>query len=309
MISAAVIATLGLLVNSAAVIIGAMIVAPLMNPILSMAFAIVTGNWKLYKRSWVTVALGAFTAILIASLISAVVPIHIVHAEILARTSPNLIDLVIAIAAGAAGSFSLTRKSIANSIAGVAIAVALVPPLCVVGIGLGIGSDITAEFGRVLVSNLRISTGAFLLFLANFAGITFTACLVFLSQSYGSLRLAYRKLFVWAIIVAVLCGPLYTAMQEFLISGNISLEMNIIKKENPQFWDPSQIRYVGVKLEDNTAHVKMLVNAPAGLLPDEHLKEIQRRLFNSVSNLGIEAMDLNIRIIPVEIREYQGISK
>ncbi len=131
LICASVIATLGLIVNSTAVIIGAMIVAPLMNPILSMAFAIVTADWILYKRSIVTVFLGVICTILVSFLITLALPIHVVGREVVGRISPNLIDLVIAIAAGAAGSFSLTRQSIASSIAGVAIAVALVPPLCV----------------------------------------------------------------------------------------------------------------------------------------------------------------------------------
>ena len=100
---------------------------------------------------------------------------NIVGTEVLTRISPNLLDLGIAIVAGAAGSFSLTRKSIASSIAGVAIAVALVPPLCVTGIGMGIGKDIAGDISQVVVSNVNVSGGAFLLFLVNLAGITFTA--------------------------------------------------------------------------------------------------------------------------------------
>lgn len=84
---------MGLLANSTAVIIGAMIVAPLMNPILSMAFAIVTANWKLYKRSMVTVFLGVVAAILVSYWISFLLPISVVGSEVVARTSPNLIDL------------------------------------------------------------------------------------------------------------------------------------------------------------------------------------------------------------------------
>ncbi len=194
LISATVIATLGLISNSTAVIIGAMIVAPLMNPILSMAFGIVTGNWTLYKQSLVTVALGAASTVFVSSLFSALIPVDAVGSEVIARTRPNLIDLGIAIAAGAAGSFSLTRKSIASSIAGVAIAVALVPPLCVTGIGLGIGKEMVAHIDTVAISYLDVSAGAFLLFIVNLAGITFTACLVFLSQSYGSLNKAFQTI-------------------------------------------------------------------------------------------------------------------
>lgn len=170
LICASMVATLGLLGNSPAVIIGAMIIAPLMNPILSMAFAITTGNWKLYKQSLITVLLGSATAIFMAFLFGYLLPYDIVGSEIVSRTAPSLIDLGIAIAAGAAGAFSLTRHSIASSIAGVAIAVALVPPLCVVGIGLGVGESLAAGFSQITISDFRVSSGAFVLFLSNLAG-------------------------------------------------------------------------------------------------------------------------------------------
>ena len=91
-----------------------------------------------------------------------------------------MIDLGIAIAAAVAGSFSMTRKQLSNSIAGVAIAVALVPPLCVSGIGLTLGSEMVAVFGRGMVAGLtnQIAEGSFLLFLANLIGITVTSLVV-----------------------------------------------------------------------------------------------------------------------------------
>ena len=191
---ASVIAALGLITNSSAVIIGAMIVAPLMNPILSLSFAIATANWALFFRSVVTIVLGSFLAMGVAALVTVVSPWDVVGSELLSRTRPTMLDLGIAIAAGAAGAFSLTRKSIASSIAGVAIAVALVPPLCVVGIGLAGGSTMTGVFGNFYVTNLDVAGGASLLFLANLIGITISACLVFVLQSYGSFRKALKAL-------------------------------------------------------------------------------------------------------------------
>ena len=122
-------------------------------------------------------------------LISSGLGVSYVQSEITGRTSPNLIDLGIAIAAAVAGSFSMTRKQLSNSIAGVAIAVALVPPLCVSGIGLTLGSEMVAVFGRGTVAGLtnQIAEGSFLLFLANLIGITVTSLVVFLVQRYGSL--------------------------------------------------------------------------------------------------------------------------
>ena len=284
-----------------------MIVAPLMNPILSMAFAIVTANWKLYKRSIVTMFLGVWSVILISYGISFLLPINIVGSEVVARISPNLIDLGIAIAAGAAGSFSLTRQSIGSSIAGVAIAVALVPPLCVVGIGLGIGGELAAGIGRLSITNLNVSAGAFLLFLANLAGITFTACLVFLSQSYGSFQKSFQTIVIWLLIMGILCGPLSNSLQEFFVSNRLGLEMNRMRVDYPEVWKNTQIHHLNVELKGSTAYVNILVSAPQGVVTDEHLELTKERLFRTVSGLAVNAMDLNIIILPVKLREYQGI--
>ena len=148
------IATLGLISNSTAVVIGAMIVAPLMDPILSLAFGLAVSDGKLIRRSAVTIGFGVLAVVGTASLISLGLGISHVQSEITGRTSPNLIDLGIAIAAAVAGSFSMTRKQLSNSIAGVAIAVALVPPLCVSGIGLTLGMEMVAVFGRGTVAGL-----------------------------------------------------------------------------------------------------------------------------------------------------------
>ncbi len=308
LICASVIATLGLIVNSTAVIIGAMIVAPLMNSILSIAFAIVTDDWTLYKRSIVTVLLGVICTILISFLITLALPIHIVGREVVGRIYPNLIDLVIAVAAGAAGSFSLTRQSIASSIAGVAIAVALVPPLCVTGIGLGMGGDIAGAFGIGVISEIEVSTGAFLLFLVNFTGIIFTSCLVFLSQSYGSFKKAFQTLIIWLLVLGLLSAPLNNSMKEFFVANHVSSELRQIRKDNPEVSQKTQVRHIRVNLKGNTAYVSILIHAPQGLYTDEFLEKNEKRLFESLKSRGIQSIKLVMRIVPVEIEEYTSVS-
>lgn len=130
---------------------------------------------------------------------SRIIAVPIVGSEILARTEPNLLDLEIAIAAGAAGAFSLTRQSIANSIAGVAIAVALVPPLCVAGIGIEMGRPV-ADIG-LSIENELLWVGAFLLFLTNLFAISLASCFVFLVQSYGSFQTSVRRAFAWILLI------------------------------------------------------------------------------------------------------------
>lgn len=169
-----IIATLGLLANSAATIIGAMIIAPLMGPIIAIAYSMVTRNQRLLKRSSYTLVKGILLTVGISMLIAKLVGIRTFGSEIVGRVSPTLLDMGVALAAGAAGSYATSRRSIGNALPGVAISVALVPPLSVVGIGLAMNSHST-------------SVGASLLFLANLSGIIFSGALVFLCQRYGSL--------------------------------------------------------------------------------------------------------------------------
>ena len=103
--------------------------------VLSLSFALITGDLTLYKRSGFTVLFGILITIALAGCTTALLPFYVGGDEITSRTQPTLVDFIIALVAGVAAAFSLTRRSIANSIAGVAIAVALVPPFCVVGIG------------------------------------------------------------------------------------------------------------------------------------------------------------------------------
>ena len=200
------IATLGLLLDSGAVIIGAMLVAPLMSPILAIAQGIVQGNLMLIQRAGASTFKGMTVSIGVATVITALLPNMQPTSEILARTSPNLLDLGVALAAGAAAAWAVSRSSVAAALPGVAIAVALVPPLGVVGYGLG-----TSQFG--------ISGGAFLLFLTNLAAIVLIGALVFVLLGFRPTRVEreaqVRKAAVVAIVtVAILIIPLgLTTMQ------------------------------------------------------------------------------------------------
>jgi uncharacterized hydrophobic protein (TIGR00271 family) len=164
---AAAIATLGLLMDSPAVIIGAMVIAPLMSAILAISLGIVQGDARLLWRATKTTLLGAGLAVLIGGVISAAVPGEDLTPEILSRTRPLLFDLSVALLAGIAGAYAQCRRDVLSGVAGVAIAVALVPPLAAVGIGLAMLS-------------WSVATGALLLFLTNLSAIVITGGLVFL---------------------------------------------------------------------------------------------------------------------------------
>jgi uncharacterized hydrophobic protein (TIGR00271 family) len=163
----ATIAALGLLLNSPAVIIGAMLVAPLMSAIVGLGLGVVQGDPRLLRLAAGATIRGMLLAIAIGALIGRIVPGAAPTAEITGRINPSLLDLGIALASGAAGAYALCRKDVSASLPGVAIAAALVPPLAVVGIGIALGDG-------------RIAIGSLLLFFTNLIAISAAGGLVFL---------------------------------------------------------------------------------------------------------------------------------
>lgn len=161
LILATIIATAGIIGDSTATVIGAMIVAPLMTPIMATAAALIMGNMSRAFNRLLLVAIGVLTVVFLSWLAGLLYPSIISfsqNGQIVARVSPRLIDLVAALASGAAGAFCLSRDDIADSLPGVAIAISLVPPLCVVGLSLSAGE-------------IEAATGALLLFVTNFLAI------------------------------------------------------------------------------------------------------------------------------------------
>lgn len=169
LVFATIIATYGVLSDSSATVIGAMLIAPLMTPIIATTTAVVMGSLPRALRSIALTAIGVLAVILIAYLLTWIVPDQTIsftnNQEISSRINPGLYAIVTALGAGAAGAFITSRSEIADAIGGVAIAVALAPPLCVVGISLQEGQWDAAS-------------GAFLLFLTNFMATLFAGGLV-----------------------------------------------------------------------------------------------------------------------------------
>jgi len=163
----AIIATFGLLANSTAVVIGAMLVAPLMSPIFGIALGLSTGDHKLLKTAILAETAGIFLAVLLPSLIGLIPLRPDFGAEIIARTQPTIYDVLIALASGLAGAYALVDEKISPALPGVAIATALVPPLAVCGLNIAAGS-------------WSLAGGAFLLFTVNFIAIEFAAAFVFM---------------------------------------------------------------------------------------------------------------------------------
>jgi uncharacterized hydrophobic protein (TIGR00271 family) len=165
------IATLGLVQNSPAVIIGGMLISPLMGPIMATGLGLAVGDFYLALKALGTLFASIAVAVAMSALIVWILPFHSETGEILARINPTLLDLGIALFSGLAGSVVVGRAGGTEGVTalpGVAIAVALMPPLCTIGFGMGSGL------------NLRIMGGAGLLFLTNLVAIVSSAFMVFL---------------------------------------------------------------------------------------------------------------------------------
>jgi uncharacterized hydrophobic protein (TIGR00271 family) len=201
-----IIAALGLLLNSPAVIIGAMLVAPLMSPILGLSLALVLGDLRLIRFSVEAIFKGVALAVVTAAFIGLLSPLKLVTTEMLARARPNLLDMAVALAAGMAGAYAVARKDVSAALPGVAIAAALMPPLATAGLGLSLGE-------------LHMAGGAFLLFATNLAAIGLAGSVVFLllgirPQTWGpeSRRQLRQRLIASLILLLAIAVPLAITM-------------------------------------------------------------------------------------------------
>lgn len=212
------IAGFGLITNSTAVVIGAMLVAPLMTPIFGLAFALITGDAPLLGKSLRAEVVGVAAAVAMAFILGALVPTLEPTQEMLSRTEPNLFDLMVAVFSGFAGSYALVDERISPALPGVAIATAIVPPLANAGLCFSVGA-------------FSGGAGSFLLFLANFLSILLVASATFwvfgMAQSSRELtRPELIKRFGLAVIcymfVASFLGDaLYGIIQERQLKSSI----------------------------------------------------------------------------------------
>jgi uncharacterized hydrophobic protein (TIGR00271 family) len=195
MMLSTILATFGLFSNSSPVIIGAMILAPLMSPIISLSLGVLRQDHEITKNSLKTIGYGVAVAYFFAIGLTIITPLTHLNEEISARTNPNIIDLGVAIVSGVAGAYAHAREEVAKTLAGVAIAVALVPPLAVSGIGIGWG-------------DWSVFFGSFLLLLTNLTGMVLAGALTFLIVGFSPYRLARKGLLITAFVVTSLSIPL-----------------------------------------------------------------------------------------------------
>ena len=279
-----VIATLGLLANSVAIIIGAMIIAPLMGPIIGLAYAMAIGNRRLLRRSSLTILTGTLLTVATAFITTNLIGLKVPGPEILARANPTLIDLGVALAAGAAGSYATSRNSISSALPGVAIAVALVPPVSVIGIGFALGEE-------------GLAFGSLVLFITNLTSIIFSGGLVFLLQRYGSLQRAKRGLLVSIIALFGLGLPLGFSLNNLLIKENVRRQVGELIRYQTDIFDNADIQSIVVRPSNDTLVVRMEVAAPLGEISQQQIESIRNFLSRELD----KPVDLEVQVMPMNV--------
>ena len=192
------IASIGLNMNSTAVVIGAMLISPLMGPILAIGFGFATLNFTVAKSGILRLSVQITIAVLASALYFYISPVQTATSELLARTEPNIFDVFIAIFGGLAGIIGQTRKTLDNVIPGVAIATALMPPLCTAGYGLASGNW-TYFFG----ASYLFFINAFFIFFAAFIVLKGVYSLPFHEQAEERIRRNQLIFLVIGLIMAI----------------------------------------------------------------------------------------------------------
>lgn len=284
---AATIATYGLLSDSTASVIGAMIVAPLMGPIMATTAAVVMGSAQRTLRSLALVVVGVISVIALSMALSWVVPDVAIsfteNGQLASRIAPGLLSLLTALASGAAGAFITAREEIADSMGGVAIAISLVPPLCVVGIALRVG-----EFGP--------ASGAMMLFITNFLAILLAGGLTFLLGGMGRLAITdenvrtRRRAFA-VVIVATLLIAIPLSITTYNVVNN-AFEERAALQEVDAWLDGANYHIIAVNVNDR--RVVVTVDGSGETRP---LKQLAGAL---AQRLG-RPIVVNLRIVPSQI--------
>ena len=267
LVFAIMIASIGLNVNSTAVIIGAMLISPIMGPIMGVGLAVATNDFDLLKRGIKNTTIAVVISILTSSFYFFVTPLHDASSELLARTNPSLWDVFIAFFGGLAGIVAGTRKAKSNVIPGVAIATALMPPLCTAGFGLALG-------------NWYYMLGALYLFFVNSIFICLATFLIvkhlrFHKKQFTNAATEKRVIrYIWFIVAIAVLPSIYLAYR--------IVERSIFEKNAKAFvqkefhFARTQVVNRSYKMDRNKKTIELLLIGQE--LPQTTLDSLQKRL-------------------------------
>ncbi|MBU1288526.1 MAG: DUF389 domain-containing protein [Alphaproteobacteria bacterium] len=271
------IATLGLLLSSPAVIIGAMLISPLMGPIMLMGFSLSILDLAALRRAILTMALGVLAAVTISFLIVRLSPLTEITPEIIARTRPNFFDLLVAIFSGLAGGYAVIQRK-GETIVGVAIATALMPPLAVTGYGLAVGS-------------MAVAGGSFFLFMTNLLAIALSVTVLSRLYGFGANHGSRSTMWQSAMVLAVFAAlslPLGIALRD------IAYEATAINTVKDALLDPfddneSRISDVSVQFPKREA-----IRVDATILTRTRVPEAESQLTAELTSRLGRPVDINL---------------
>lgn len=314
------IASIGLNMNSTAVIIGAMLISPLMGPIVGAGFALATFNFELLSKSLKNLLIATCVSLIVSTIYFYLSPFKEVQSELLARTSPTIYDVMIAFFGGIVGAISITRKEKGNPIPGVAIATALMPPLCTAGFGLATG-------------DFKFFAGAIYLYAINcfFIGISTYLIIKFLKykpqEITTNLKIAKNVRYGITILLFLITIPsLYIAYQllqekkytqnvnvfldkEFVEKGHTIIYKKINFKSNPKKVEIALITKKFDSLELNRLNdlLKIYTIPNSELIIKQNTQDLKQEILAELKNNNniSKGDDIQIKNLRQAIAKYQ----
>ncbi len=291
LIFAILVASVGLNMNSTAVIIGAMLISPLMGPINGIGYSVATYNFLLFRKSLKNFAFSTVAALVTSTMYFILTPISTEHSELLARTSPTIFDVLIALFGGLAGIVAISSKNKGNVIPGVAIATALMPPLCTAGYGISIG-------------NFSYFFGALYLFTINSVFIALSAMVVsqllklpkqshLLSREIKNKNIAVIAVIALTVVPSVYLG--YTLVTKEKFQGKADL---FVKKVG--IWDGNFL--LNSNIDANERTIKLVYGG------SEFDKNTVLQLEEKAKDLGLDDAKLIVEQ-GWKIKDYDGALK
>lgn len=315
---AIIIASIGLNVNSTAVIIGAMLISPLMGPIVGAGFALGTYNFPLLKKSFKNLLIATVVSLLVSGFYFYISPFKDVQSKLLARTAPNIYDVLIAFFGGLVGVIAITRVEKGNPIPGVAIATALMPPLCTAGFGLA-----TFNFSYFLGAFYLYTINCFFICIATFLVVKYLHYPSSIVDSKYEKRIRYSISFLILVMIvpsSYLAYNLYNEkkftktaeiflQKEFEKNGYTLIYKKINYNANPKTIDVAflnkkftaeEIKSYNKMLSDNgLANTKINIRQNNSDLKSEILSEINK------NNTTLSEKDIALSSLRSELDNYK----
>lgn len=294
LVISAIIATIGLLTNNVSVIIGAMLVSPLLLPVIGISLGAVKGDFFLFRTALEAEAKGIFIVFILVSALTLFIPTASITSEVLVRTHPTPLDLLVALASGAAAAYALAKKNLSVALPGVAIAVAVMPPLCAVGIGFALRRP-------------DVALGAALTFLANVVAINFAASVIFWllefspHWSLSDEKETMNKLKTSAMLLLLILVPLAWIMwNSFNEENTSSVIRQVISSQLDGIVGAKLSSFSFEQRKDGAIAIFATIDSPV-LIDENKAKEIQAALEKNLKSDVALSLSVNeVKLLHVE---------